>query len=331
MSKVSRWLFCPFLLDAMLAPAALGCGADPLAALHGPGFEDNFKKPSPLWYVDGKSGYFADGQLVLKPDAGRATWAMIDSFRFSSALYCVDVKMPPEPAPGSRAGLVFGKVDSNNYFTALISPDGNWSLNQVVNNSLKVIRDSRLSSEKFKPRAVNEIKVRLKPGPFYASKLYVRMWINGEIVGNPDVEPVVGGFGAFAWSGADKAGEWRFLNVTATAASNPEGKYKVTGAYPGGARYAGTVSVSFNNFARGSERYDVGWNVDGKEVSGTGVVNGEVFSVTYPTGGSTGVAPTRRGTGVAAYVVSATGWSGQRTNPAQDARIATETWVRQPP
>ena len=325
MSKVSRWLFCPFLLDAMLAPAALGCGADPLAALHGPGFEDNFKKPSPLWYVDGKSGYFADGQLVLKPDAGRATWAMIDSFRFSSALYCVDVKMPPEPAPGSRAGLVFGKVDSNNYFTALISPDGNWSLNQVVNNSLKVIRDSRLSSEKFKPRAVNEIKVRLKPGPFYASKLYVRMWINGEIVGNPDVEPVVGGFGAFAWSGADKAGEWRFLNVTATAASNPEGKYKVTGAYPGGARYAGTVSVSFNNFARGSERYDVGWNVDGKEV------NGEVFSVTYPTGGSTGVAPTRRGTGVAAYVVSATGLSGQRTNPAQDARIATETWVRQPP
>ncbi len=71
MSKVSRWLFCPFVLDAMLAPAALGCGADPLAALHGPGFEDNFKKPAPLWSVDGKSAYFADGQLVLKPDAGR--------------------------------------------------------------------------------------------------------------------------------------------------------------------------------------------------------------------------------------------------------------------
>jgi hypothetical protein len=330
MSKFRQLLFCVFVFDAALAPAALGCSADPFGALHGPAYVADFKKPDPLWPVDGKVAYFVDGQLAVKPDANQAAWSTIDSFRFNGAAICATVKTPTdsELPSGSAGGLVFGKADSANYYVAMLFANGTWQLSQRIDNSWKTIDRGNTSPQKFNrgPGGVNEIKVRLRPRTYATTTLLdMAFSINDDIVRQPDVAPVLGGggFGVTVWSGADKASEWRFLDVTAAALSNPAGKYKVTGTYPGGASYSGTVSVSLDNYARGGERYDVGWEINGQQkVWGRGVANGEVFSVTFPNGG---------GTGIAAYTASATGWKGRRTNPAEEARIATETWVRQPP
>jgi len=327
--KLVRILLSMLLLDAASVPEAWGCGADPFAALRGPAFEVDFKKPDPQWPVNGNTIYFADGQLVVKGEPGRTAWSAIDAFRFNNAVFCVDVKMPPdrEPPSGTAAGLLFGKTDNVNYFVTLITPEGTWLLHQLVNNSWKRISDGRVPERKFNrgPGAVNEIKIKLQPAKYYATSLYMFVSINDEIVDQPNFSPLPGGggFGVATWSSPDQISEWRFLNVTAAALSNPEGNYSVSGTYPGGASYAGTVNVLRDSYApSGVERYHLGWEIDGQKVWGTGVVNGETFSVTYPDS---------VGTGVAAYAASPTGWKGHRTDPAQHDRVASETWVRRGP
>src|SRR5262245_47198313 len=77
------------------------------------------------------------------------------------------------------------------------------------------------------------------------------------------------------------------LNLTATIAAEPTGTYRVEGNNPGnsGARYTGTVTVE-----RTGETYRVTWVINNQRFSGTGIVNRDIFSVSYSASNQAGLA-----------------------------------------
>jgi hypothetical protein len=104
-------------------------------------------------------------------------------------------------------------------------------------------------------------------------------------------------------------------SVTLAFAGDPVGSYGVAGANPGNpdSQYSGTVSVQ-----KTGDTYLVIWSIGSQTFTGTGIAKDNGFSVTYRSGGLTGLA-----------VYSATGdnWDGTWTF-TDSHRVGTEAWTR---
>jgi hypothetical protein len=104
-------------------------------------------------------------------------------------------------------------------------------------------------------------------------------------------------------------------SVSLAFAGDPVGSYAVAGANPGTPdnQYSGTVTVQ-----KTVDTYLVIWNIGSQTFTGTGIAKENDFSVTYRSGGLTGLA-----------VYSATGdnWDGTWTF-TDSHRTGTESWTR---
>ena len=104
------------------------------------------------------------------------------------------------------------------------------------------------------------------------------------------------------------------LSATAVFAADPVGTYRVEGSSPGGGSpYSGTVTVE-----RTGETYRVVWVIAGTRFVGTGIGNRNFISVSYRSGGQTGLA---------LYGEDGGNWKGVWTF-ANGTTLGAEVWHR---
>jgi hypothetical protein len=104
-----------------------------------------------------------------------------------------------------------------------------------------------------------------------------------------------------------------FLAIT-PALADPAGQYDVKGTNPGGGSpYDGTVTVE-----QTGEAYRVIWQISSQFFVGTGVLEGNVFSVWFQSGNFTGVA---------VYTADGDNWKGKWVT-AGGTQLGGEDWAR---
>jgi hypothetical protein len=103
--------------------------------------------------------------------------------------------------------------------------------------------------------------------------------------------------------------------VATAFAGDPVGTYALSGHSPGGADYAGIVTVKATK-----QTYSVVWSFPGANLTytGTGVLSGNALAVYY-TSGSSG--------GVVLYQADGDNWKGIWAR-ADDDTLGTEVWTR---
>lgn len=107
-----------------------------------------------------------------------------------------------------------------------------------------------------------------------------------------------------------------WLGLAAQAAADPTGRYAVYGVNPDGTRYEGTVSVAPHEAGEGA--YDVVWRIVNDAFTGIGLLDGEVFAVSY----------TGRFSGLAIYrEVNPGVWQGTWTS-GSTGTVGEEVWER---
>lgn len=205
--KSSGFLAPLIILCVAATSTAFACKLDPSAS-----FQEDFKKPDPQWPIDGKTTYFVDHQLAIKPDASYGFWITMPGFVFKNATYCVDVKTPSDATdPGTTAtgGPVFWLIDNSNFYNVDVYPDGSYRVRRAMNSADNVI----LPKSKFEkinagPGALNEIRV-------VALNNLVTLFFNGEKATEFRAQaPKDGGkVGFHADSDQNKPSEWRFLSI----------------------------------------------------------------------------------------------------------------------
>jgi hypothetical protein len=262
-----RQLLCALLLVSIVTPTASACQADATAA-----FQDDFRRPDPRWPLDGAAAYAADGQLVVKPDPGEVMIPVLEGPRFRSATYCLDVQTPADldPADWNGGGLIFWRSDNQNYFAALLYPNGTYVVSRWA-RGWNTIRSEKFAKLNAGPGAVNEIKVTALNG-------HLTLYLNGASAFETHVQPPLEGghVGIFASSSKDRANAWRFRNLTVSGVADPVGRYAVSGNVSGSNPYQGTVTIE-----KAGAAYRVTRNVNGRAVEGLGLLEGDMLSVSY--------------------------------------------------
>jgi hypothetical protein len=100
------------------------------------------------------------------------------------------------------------------------------------------------------------------------------------------------------------------------AAADLTGKYVVEGREPGGQSYAGEAAVM-----RKGDTYQVIWALGGSQAIGTGILDGNVFAVTYVIRG----VPVP---GIAIYQVNADGGLAGRFTMLGAEIVGDESWTK---
>src|SRR5665213_243675 len=104
-------------------------------------------------------------------------------------------------------------------------------------------------------------------------------------------------------------------SVTLAFAGDPVGSYELAGPNPGrpDSQYSGTGPVQ-----KTGDTYLVIWSIGSQTFTGTGIAKDNGFSVTYRSGGLTGLA---------VYSAAGDNWDGAWTF-TDSHRTGTETWTR---
>jgi hypothetical protein len=296
--RLARGLAACFGIQVVAAHAAFGCAANA-----GVTFKDDFKAPTSRWAVDGNHSYFANGQLVLKPEPNGTTSVNVKESSLKSATFCLDIKSPADPNTDLAGGLMFWRTDTSNYFTALVGPDGTFAVRMLANNAWTTLAPAtKFAKLNSGPNATNEIRATTLNN-------LITLYLNGAKALETSIQaPATGGeFGVYGESTRDKRSEWYIRDFNVVSLANPTGQYNVT---RGGV--AGAASVE-----RRGETFRVVWTMNGRSVEGVGMLDGDIFSAAFVTGGEIGIAT---------YTVSETGWNGfvRLGAAAQDM----EHWIR---
>jgi hypothetical protein len=109
----------------------------------------------------------------------------------------------------SSAGLIFWAANRQNYYTAMIYPNGRFLISRLVNGTWTyLIRAAKSESVKPGLRAINEIMIT-------SSVDMGSVYINGQKVWDFHGQPPHSGgsIGLLAQSDAAEVTEWRFLDV----------------------------------------------------------------------------------------------------------------------
>jgi hypothetical protein len=198
-----------FTLCTAATSPAFACKFNPSAS-----FQTEFTKPDPEWRPDGKSVYFANGQLAIKPEPNTTVWRLYPSFNFTNATYCLDVKTPPEPVvPGtsSNAGLIFWRDTFDHFYLVTVYPDGNYAVSRASLDWTTILPITKFDKLNVGSGAVNEIKV-------VTLNDVVTLFFNGKKAIEfraqaPKAPNIATRVGLFAQSSKDQTNEWRFLSL----------------------------------------------------------------------------------------------------------------------
>jgi hypothetical protein len=144
--------------------------------------DDGFKNPEPGWgQADNVAAFTPDG-LALTPPVSGSAWRWNANYTMEHADWCVDVMSPaklPAPADEDTVGAVgvwFWDKDSENFYTATITLDGQASVMRLAGGKwLTIVDPKRAPSIKTVPGAVNEVEV-LTTGNT------ARFFVNGTLV-----------------------------------------------------------------------------------------------------------------------------------------------------
>ena len=176
-------------------------------------FEDDFKTADPGWGVVADSPVsFADGSMVIKPAANKLRPQLYRSLIFRSATICARVRFPAQLADidgSANGGLVFWAINSDNYYSIAVYPNGRFDVYRLVNNSwAAVVPPTKSDAVKTGIDAVNEVMVS------FAGDM-AAVYLNGrkifEFRGQPP--PNGGSIGLFGGSEAGASSEWRFAEI----------------------------------------------------------------------------------------------------------------------
>ena len=198
-----------FTLCTAATSPAFACKFNPSAS-----FQTEFTKPDPEWRPDGKSVYFANSQLAIKPEPNTTVWRLYPSFNFTNATYCLDVKTPPEPVvPGtsSNAGLIFWRDTFDHFYLVTVYPDGNYAVSRASLDWTTILPITKFDKLNVGSGAVNEIKV-------VTLNDVVTLFFNGKKAIEfraqaPKAPNIATRVGLFAQSSKDQTNEWRFLSL----------------------------------------------------------------------------------------------------------------------
>jgi hypothetical protein len=143
------------------ATAASACQRNGNAIL-----DDNFKNPDPGWGQPDTVAAFAQTGLALTPPVSGSAWRWNANFTMSRADWCVEVMSPaklPDPADEDSVGAVgvwFWDKDSQNFYTASVTLDGQASVMRLVAGKWQtIVAPAAASSVRTAPGAVNEIEI----------------------------------------------------------------------------------------------------------------------------------------------------------------------------
>jgi hypothetical protein len=166
-----------FLALCAAAGSASACKGNANAAL-----DENFKNPEPGWgQADNIAAFTPDGLALTPPPSGSA-WRWNTNYTMAHADWCIEVMSPaklPNPANEDTVGAVgvwFWDKDSENFYTATITLDGQASVMRLAGGKWLTIVDlKRAASIKTAPGAVNEIEV-------VTSASTAQFYVNGVLV-----------------------------------------------------------------------------------------------------------------------------------------------------
>jgi hypothetical protein len=174
-------------------------------------FDESFKTPDPGWgQADNVAAFTADG-LALTPPVSGSAWRWNANYSMARNDWCVEVMSPtklPDPPDEDAVGAVgvwFWDKDSQNFFTATITLDGQASVMRLAGGKWSTIfAPVKISAVKSAPGAVNEIEVVTDAG---SAQFYVNGTRVTEVHGN--APPNGGAPGIYGESGP-KGTTWLF-------------------------------------------------------------------------------------------------------------------------
>jgi hypothetical protein len=169
-------------------------------------FADDFKTPDAGWARGDDNIKMGSGALTLLPPLGQRQKTYNDSYIFSDADFCVQIKLSDLTKPDTTGGLMFWITDFNNHYAFMIHPDGTWSFERRTGSSRWIVLNHG-SDDAIKKGAgvVNEVEVRLSGN---AGTGYV----NGTKVATFNGQAPDGGgfFGLIAQSEDKRVNIWEF-------------------------------------------------------------------------------------------------------------------------
>ena len=115
------------LLVSGMAALWLAVGGTAVQACEGDKtlFEDSFDTLDPTWGAESNSFSVKDGQLRILPDPDQAYYSFSNFGFFDDVDYCASViSVNADLSGASFAGLIFWGVDSDNYYSFVITADG---------------------------------------------------------------------------------------------------------------------------------------------------------------------------------------------------------------
>jgi hypothetical protein len=173
--------------------------------------DENFKNPDPGWGQPDNIAAFTPVGLALTPPVSGSAWRWNANYSMARSDWCVEVVSPaklPDPADQDTVGAVgvwFWDKDSQNFFTATITLDGQASVMHLAGGKwLTIVEPANASSIKTVPGAINEIEVVTDGG---VAHFYVNGTLVTDIKGN--APPNGGAPGIYGESGP-KGTTWVF-------------------------------------------------------------------------------------------------------------------------
>jgi hypothetical protein len=128
--------------------------------------DENFKNPDPGWGQPDNVAAFTAAGLALTPPVSGSAWRWNANYSMAKADWCVTVANPatlPVPADEDTVGAVgiwFWDKDSQNFYTATITLDGEASVMRLAGGKWQtVVAPAGAASIKTAAGAVNEIEI----------------------------------------------------------------------------------------------------------------------------------------------------------------------------
>jgi len=150
-------------------------------------FVDNFKAHDPTWGRKDARLKISSGKAVLTPVPGTRTfrWNRVFVFEDLDACATVSLAKRTSDATASYAGLMFWVEDNQNYYQAVIAPNGYFTIARVINGReapTRPVKWTKTSAIKYGAKKKNTLRLILKGDQ-------VGVLINGKEVASFTGEP----------------------------------------------------------------------------------------------------------------------------------------------
>jgi len=238
------------------ADVSTGCNlGEPLA------FRDTFNPAENGWDSPSALRRFADGQMVITPEQAKGHVWLHQPLRFQNVTICSRVRAPKQAnqlGGFARAGVVFAANNYSSFYVAAVYLDGTFAVARYLSGEwISVVPRTKSEHVRSGLDETNELRVILKDegrsGEFY---------VNGRKVTNEfRVQPAErgGSFGLFGESEADRAAEWRFLNIAVAEDDPASPRPSSAKAIAAANRPMSCRSDSNTAFADDFSKADPGW------------------------------------------------------------------------